>query len=220
MTPQSIYKTVLLPEILDFCQDFFPALVEQSQRQCHQASIPSARETSDSLNQFSEWLKRCLAAPLTQISDTSLRSISSNIHALGVELTQHINFATDSGLTTQSNPLSQHRLIDALEKAFTINCDTSPQQLMAAIEAQFAAQAYSFYSQLNDLCCAYYRPKNKPENNDELFFGDSIPKPRVCLDTDTHEELSPPSLNDAEEAIKTVKHFFDTELCADKVDRH
>ncbi|BCD96430.1 hypothetical protein MARGE09_P0630 [Marinagarivorans cellulosilyticus] len=194
---------------------FFPSLIEQCQREGPSTPFPSDCEVRNSLNQFMEWLQRCLTAPLTQISDATTRTTENiNTVSLVAQFTQYINLSTDSGLTPSTNPLAQHRIIDALDKTFTINSETDTQLFIDTIEKQFNASAEGFYSQLNRFCGCYFSMSSDSLTRREL------PKPTVCLDSDI--EITPPtpapSILDAEEAIQYIKTFIEVELSLGKVD--
>jgi hypothetical protein len=215
MTSKSIYISVLLPDIIDYCQVFFPSLIEQSQRQHPSTSCPSDIEIRNGLNQFMEWLQRCLAPPLTQISDATQRDKGSrDTQELVGLLTQYINLSTDSGVTPDTNPLAQHRILDSLNKVFIINCEEDPSAFTETLEQQFNELSLSFYQQLNRFCGCYFSMSTSTHTQD-------IPKPNICLDSNLHfrtPEAAAPSLSDAEGAIQYVQQFIDAELNLDKVD--
>ena len=214
MTSQSIYKSVLLPDILDYCQVFFPSLMEQSQRQHPNTAFPSELEIRNSLNQFIEWLQRCLEAPLTQVSDNSQRSPGTlDTQNLVTQFTQYLNLSTDSGITPNTNPLAQHCILDTLDKILTINSDIEPSPYLEAIEQKFDHLAESFYKQLNRFCGCYFSMSTDSLSRD-------LPKPKICLDSNAHFpalERSSPSISDVEAAIQSIKQFINEELNQNKV---
>ena len=161
-----------------------------------------------------EWLQRCLAAPLTQVSDSSQRSAGdTDTQSLVAQLTQYINLSTDSGLTPNTNPLAQHRILDALDKILAINSDIESAPYLEAIEKKFGHLAESFYRQLNRFCGCYFSMSTDSLSRD-------LPKPNICLDSHAvfpEPERSSPSISEVETAIQSIKQFIDDELNQNKI---
>jgi hypothetical protein len=219
MNPESIYNRKILPDVLDYCEAFFNELLEQAY--CHHLQITSANlqhpthgkaqlnaQVKESFNQFSEWLSRCLTAPLTQITDLSQREIYPSIFKRIEHLTHYLNLATDSGLATHNNPLSHHRIIDTLENLFIANCVESYGILIDEIDTQLALRVDDFYLRLNAICSSHLLISTRREQRPPA-------KPNTCLDTQTHNSgpgYQASSLSDSEETIEHIKTFFDAEL--------
>ncbi|MDZ7922482.1 MAG: DUF1631 family protein [Marinagarivorans sp.] len=222
MKPISIYRNLLLPDITDFCQNFFPSLVEHSYDENKE---PPHAQQQDKINSctslFMLWLKNSLCFDDTPINTDIYFSLKNKTDIDEVErLNQYLTYATANKIDSHNNPLAPHNIISALAYYVQATHHNKTIQLVEHLQNQFNEVAFGFYKKLNSLCDNYF--KDVLDNN-ELENHVKPARPSTNLDDPISENTHPkvknsaPSIAEAESIIDEIKKLFKQSLAEENL---
>lgn len=202
MTPQSMYKSVLLPEILEFIQAFFPSLIEQSYEHCKSATDISIREVRSASKHLCNRFQRVLALPITRPRPLSAKFNFAHFERDVQRLSHLWSIAAQEDVSRSENPLAPEQLLAAIDSSLRLSCLSDTDLLCDEIEKQLELVGEGFYQKINNILapCA-----NEAEAQS------------AGADNSTFSPAEAPTLSDAERAIELVKDFFDTEITDAKI---
>lgn len=202
MTPQSMYKSVLLPEILEFIQAFFPSLIEQSYEHCKSATDISIREVRSANKHLCNRFQRVLALPITRPRPLSAKFNFAHFERDVQRLSHLWSIAAQEEVSRSENPLAPEQLLAAIDSSLQLSCLSDTDILCDEIEKQLELVGEGFFQKINSILapCA--------NEADAQFTG---------ADNATFSLADTPTLSDAEKAIELVKDFFDTEITDKKI---
>ena len=225
MTPQNIYKNVLLPEILEFCQAFFPSLIEQAHQQCTTHSDFSTSEINAGSEQFLAWLKYTLRSKLIQGKFTASNAQTVKITSAETEEIQQLSYfltlAAQQTITAPTNPLAPDALLQTISEHLRDACTAPIQPLEESLITQFEAVSLGFYKKINSLFSRYFAAAitqtltTKPRTNSY----DAVNLEDIC---DTEPSVnnalnSSPCVEQADAVIQHIKSFYEHHYTLDLV---
>lgn len=221
MTYSVIYTNTLLPEILDFCQSFFPSLIEYSCNNCASEPQPTPKDIDIISTKLIKALKKSLSIealkiPIQQPEHHLKLTYSQAIEDLVLQLSHHLSCATQIPITPTANPLAPPRLLSLIAELLEVNFCRCAEVLYANIERQFLLLAKGFYKKLNALAIQYITCMNK---NETIIFpvASELPKnAQLYLDEQglllAQKNLDTPSVEQTQTAIEQTQNFFNSEL--------
>lgn len=204
MTPQSMYKSVLLPEILECLQAFFPSLVEQSYEHCKGATNISLREVRSANTHLRNRFQRVLTPPVTRPRALPSKANFAHLEHDTARLCHLWSIVTQEEIARRDNPLAPEQLLAAIESSLQLSCLSDTDILVDEIEKQLELIGENLYQQINSILapCAN-------EASSSVFTTNDLHV--------SHTPTEQPTLSDAEQAIEQVKHFFDDEITDQKI---
>lgn len=199
-----MYKSVLLPEILEFTQAFFPSLIEQSYEHCKSATDISIREVRSASTHLCNRFQRVLALPITRPRALPTKINFSNFEQ-DIERLSHLwSIAAQEDIARDENPLSPEQILAAIDSSLQLSCLSDTDILCDEIEKQLELIGEGFYQKINRILSACSSDTDSPVPNSNY----------KCAPLRLDEA---PTLSDAEQAIEQVKNFFDTEITDTKI---
>ncbi len=178
MTPISIYRNLLLPDITEFCQNFFPSFVEYSYDENKEPPHAQQKEKINNCTSlFMLWLKNSLSFDETPIDADIYFVLKNNADINEAErLNQYLTFATTSKIDSKNNPLSPNNIISALAYYIETTNHNKTIQLIEHLQTQFNEVAYGFYKKLNSLCDHYFKEiidDNIHSYSEKIIYGNT-----------------------------------------------
>ena len=222
MKPINIYRNLLLPEITEFCQNFFPSLVEHSYDENKEPPHAQQREKINSCTSlFMLWLKNSLSFDDSPINTDIYFSLKNKTDIDEVErLNQYLTYATANKIDSKNNPLAPNNIISALAHYVQTTNHNKTLQLVEHLQNQFNEVAFGFYKKLNSLCDNYFKDVL---DNSELENHVKPARPSTNLDDPISENTnhkaknSAPNIAEAESIIDEIKKLFKHNLAEENL---
>ncbi len=245
MYVQSLYNELLLPGIEEFCQGFFPSLIEQVLDKQPSQHKPNELDAQHIAQSFLNKLYECLSVIDKDNNDTQQKTtVCSKKHrSLPIEIEQYSEPAARKLLGHGRNPFSPSHLQILIHETLVEARATNPDVIEEAILDEFQMLAEGFYRQLNNLYHAYattsvtmsgrnndtgeenYQQAHAENSVSKQPFSKHAPfdhtsqwsKGALVSEAPASNKPLALSLADAEESIQNTKYFFDNELTLETV---
>ena len=221
MYVQSLYNELLLPGIEEFCQGFFPSLIEQvldKQTSQHQPKELDAQRIAQS---FLNKLYECLSV-IEKDNDTQQNTnpCSKGYRTLPIEIEQYSEPAARKILGHGRNPFSPSHLQILIHETLIEARATNPDVIEQAILNEFQVLAEGFYRQLNNLYHAYATTSatitGSNSHGSTEQYDQSLNQPLTASSMDSLQTNSAPFTKDAlnDHGLKWSRNEFLSEASA------